>query len=642
MLQIYAKVDDRIGSEANIEVRDLGNAPSGKDSDQRTSQHVNPVEDVVSDLCEGKLSAADEVNNLLDFHQRAFRNHSGEDLPGSKENNLPTPESMPGTNTTGPETKEKLPNLSMPEAESLLAIFRQTERQQYFPFITLSSSVTASQMTKLQPFLLLAILTVCSSRNPHLQARTNERFRRVLSERVILNGEKGLDYLRGLLVYIAWCPMHLRPLQNVNQVTKYIRIAVDMALDLGLDKRFEERTEEEKITYLGTCFLSSFVHGQLSTRPYEARTKIDLPLPVDLNDCGSRKTAIHHLRLQELVGRIAGYNHGLCVPAESFPTPTLEGNCTVEEKMNEFTEELEDFLSVLSDDMRSSAPTLLTTQFIRLCIAYIPPKPLLKRQRALNSTPTPSPCQHSTSSVYSINLLSHATATFVEMKTFLDTFLSLPSSAYTHFSIRVRSQLILTLITSSGLCFSTPSYLHPSAQSTDNRNPGLDTWRKFQKDARARMVTYLESLTDKMRTISASFSPTNSRNSSKANTKAVPDIFSMMSSVLGILTKNYNLPTSPPTFRRTPTSAGCPGSEQRPSSRCPVLNGSIRDTEFWKTLGQLENAPVKITGEHGDRDREAPCADPTKGLNIDDLVNHPQDWPSVFGEWVVDLNFLPA
>lgn len=54
------------------------------------------------------------------------------------------------------------------------------------------------------PFLLMAILNVCSSRVPSLQQRVDERFRRVLSERIVFQGEKNLDYLQGLLVYIAW------------------------------------------------------------------------------------------------------------------------------------------------------------------------------------------------------------------------------------------------------------------------------------------------------------------------------------------------------------------------------------------------------------------------------------------------------
>lgn len=41
-----------------------------------------------------------------------------------------------------------------------------------------------------RPFLLLAILVVCSSQRPSLQRRTDERFRRVLSESHRSRGEE--------------------------------------------------------------------------------------------------------------------------------------------------------------------------------------------------------------------------------------------------------------------------------------------------------------------------------------------------------------------------------------------------------------------------------------------------------------------
>lgn len=90
----------------------------------------------------------------------------------------------------------------MHEADKLLDLFRH--RQHYFPFVAVPEAASASFMAVRRPFLFLAILNVCSSRAPIVQQRTNERFRRVLSERIIYHGEKSVDYLQGLLVYIAW------------------------------------------------------------------------------------------------------------------------------------------------------------------------------------------------------------------------------------------------------------------------------------------------------------------------------------------------------------------------------------------------------------------------------------------------------
>jgi hypothetical protein len=93
-------------------------------------------------------------------------------------------------------------NITMDEAEKLIAQFRH--RRAYFSFIEVPENVSVTWLAKHRPFLLLAILTVTSSRMPRLQQKADGRFRRVLSERIIFHGEQSLDYAQGLLVYIAW------------------------------------------------------------------------------------------------------------------------------------------------------------------------------------------------------------------------------------------------------------------------------------------------------------------------------------------------------------------------------------------------------------------------------------------------------
>lgn len=131
----------------------------------------------------------------MDFHRRVFQKQSHQDCPPDS-TSTPTPESV------GPSPASGDTNINMLEADKLLSLFRKGNA--YFPFINIPESKSAATMAVHQPFLLLAILTVSSSRTPRLQQRTDERFRRVMSERVILHGEKSLDYVQGLLVYIAW------------------------------------------------------------------------------------------------------------------------------------------------------------------------------------------------------------------------------------------------------------------------------------------------------------------------------------------------------------------------------------------------------------------------------------------------------
>lgn len=130
----------------------------------------------------------------MDLHRRVFQEQSYQETP-------PDPISLPTPESLAPQPREDT-SINMREADKLLSFFRK--RSAYFPFIHIPESTTAAAMAIHQPFLLLAILTVSSSRTPRLQQQTDERFRRVLSERVIVHGEKSLDYVQGLLVYISW------------------------------------------------------------------------------------------------------------------------------------------------------------------------------------------------------------------------------------------------------------------------------------------------------------------------------------------------------------------------------------------------------------------------------------------------------
>ena len=88
------------------------------------------------------------------------------------------------------------------QAEQLLLSFRS--KAPFFPFVHIPPEATVPSLSRKSPFLLLAILTVASSPDPKLHHQMDHEFRRILSSKVIVEGQKSLDYLQGLLVYIAW------------------------------------------------------------------------------------------------------------------------------------------------------------------------------------------------------------------------------------------------------------------------------------------------------------------------------------------------------------------------------------------------------------------------------------------------------
>lgn len=137
--------------------------------------------------------------------------------------------------------------LSLKEAEELLALYRK--RASSFPFVYILENATVSSLARTSPFLLLAVLTSASIGDLPLYHQMNHEYRRVLSSKVIVEGRKSLDYLQGLLVYIAWydstsshrlvtykCryPHHVNP--KNNQSFMYMNLAISLVADLGLDQ----------------------------------------------------------------------------------------------------------------------------------------------------------------------------------------------------------------------------------------------------------------------------------------------------------------------------------------------------------------------------------------------------------------------
>lgn len=92
--------------------------------------------------------------------------------------------------------------LNLQQAEQLLEIFRR--KSVNFPFVLIPEDATVPKMSRNSPFLLLAIFTAAASSDPTLRFQMDQEFRRILSAKVVVDGQKSLDFLQGLLIYLAW------------------------------------------------------------------------------------------------------------------------------------------------------------------------------------------------------------------------------------------------------------------------------------------------------------------------------------------------------------------------------------------------------------------------------------------------------
>jgi hypothetical protein len=94
------------------------------------------------------------------------------------------------------------PRVEHEEAVSMLK--RYEELNHHFPFVVLPQQWTLSEMLRTKPILALGIFSAMSSPSVAKQRSLCLTFQRVLSERLIINGDKSLDLLQGLLVHLAW------------------------------------------------------------------------------------------------------------------------------------------------------------------------------------------------------------------------------------------------------------------------------------------------------------------------------------------------------------------------------------------------------------------------------------------------------
>lgn len=98
----------------------------------------------------------------------------------------------------------ELYSLSDDDLNKTLSVFR-TKLMHHLPFIATDPSITATELRDTKPFLFKTII-LATSHQQKIFSRTDlgEEILRYVSEKLILSGEKNLEILQVLLVYIAW------------------------------------------------------------------------------------------------------------------------------------------------------------------------------------------------------------------------------------------------------------------------------------------------------------------------------------------------------------------------------------------------------------------------------------------------------
>lgn len=155
--------------------------PAHKDSDFVLELPSIPPPDV-----KGELEQLNAYHKPFQFEVQQF-------------NATPNQTSMQFSTAPPPLQTRKI---TMDHAENLLSTFKK--QMHYFPFVQIPMDASVPVLSRTSPFLLLAILCAASVSDASLHHQIDYEFRRVLGLKLIVDGEKSLDYLQGLLIYIAW------------------------------------------------------------------------------------------------------------------------------------------------------------------------------------------------------------------------------------------------------------------------------------------------------------------------------------------------------------------------------------------------------------------------------------------------------
>ncbi|OAA70758.1 Zn(2)-C6 fungal-type DNA-binding domain protein [Akanthomyces lecanii RCEF 1005] len=184
-------------------------------------------------------SHRDEVyEDLREIHRHTFTNALDDEDSAQETPNLSHSTATPSvTSTTARAAADiwRKPRFNTASAQELLKTFVSISEN--LPFVKLPNECTVPQLAATQPFVLLAILTVTSgSGSVQKHSLYDDEFLKILGLKYVSGGDGSLELLRGLLIYCAWYPFHLKP--KNSQLARCMRMAAGIVHDLNLDDDF--------------------------------------------------------------------------------------------------------------------------------------------------------------------------------------------------------------------------------------------------------------------------------------------------------------------------------------------------------------------------------------------------------------------
>ena len=170
--------------------------------------------------------------------------------------NAPTFTKTSSTETAGPDAStlsDFILGVKLQEAERLLRLFK-CDLAVHFPFVIVPDG-SVENLYQLRPVLVMAIIVAASFRSLSQQRKLAKKLLEYLSLHILLQGEKSLDLLQGLLVLASWyvfllfwattglcinawpaCRYQCQFSLRYSAFTSVLQLATGLASDLGLNQ----------------------------------------------------------------------------------------------------------------------------------------------------------------------------------------------------------------------------------------------------------------------------------------------------------------------------------------------------------------------------------------------------------------------
>ncbi|KAI5919994.1 hypothetical protein F4810DRAFT_685154 [Camillea tinctor] len=158
------------------------------------------------------------------------------------------------TSTPGstPAATAEMP-LSAAQAEEMLELFRE-HHLKTFPFVFIHPETTAAQLAAERPYLWLNIQAICS-KSPSQRAALGLRCRETTAKKVLVDMDRNIDLLLGVLAYLGWAMHQFR---GKPQLVALMNVAITLVTDLRLDRPTQDNPNKEE-----NCF-KSYVYPKVS------------------------------------------------------------------------------------------------------------------------------------------------------------------------------------------------------------------------------------------------------------------------------------------------------------------------------------------------------------------------------------------